>query len=156
MVQNLVRRQFSFWPMVTFFDCALHQRQCIECLYFTLFSRVQQCSLTYFWWEEKLQLKFEKGVKSCKRHKEEGQELPSNVILITSQVCPTVENHQVTICLPDSDHNELQDKIPEEESGPYLLQGGVTCGSRGGEWEALLGAIFEHKYFQSAGKRLAP
>ena len=109
MVQNLVRRQFSFWPMVTFFDCALHQRQCIECLYFTLFSRVQQCSLTYFWWEEKLQLKFEKGVKSCKRHKEEKQELPSNVILITSHVCPTVENHQVTICLPDSDHNELQD-----------------------------------------------
>ena len=109
MAQNLVRRQFSFWPTVTFFDCALHRRQCIECLYFTLFSRVQQCSLTYFWWEEKLQLKFEKGVKSFKRHKEEGQELPSNVILITSQVCPTVEDHQVTICLPDGDHNELQD-----------------------------------------------
>ena len=45
------------------------------------------------------------------------------------------------------DQNELQDKIPEEESGPYLLWGGVTCGSRGGWWEALLGAIFEHRCF---------
>lgn len=24
-------------------------------------------------------------------------------------MCPTVENHQVTICLPDSYHNALQD-----------------------------------------------
>lgn len=50
-------------------------------------------------------------MKSCKRHKEEEGKGTSfkNVILITSQVCPTGENHQVTICLPDSDHNELQD-----------------------------------------------
>lgn len=49
------------------------------------------------------------GRENLYRHKEEEYELSSNVILITSRVCPTVENHQVTICLFDSYHNTLQD-----------------------------------------------